>query len=51
MVEAVEVAGMCPMKEYIWRHQATIAEYNVNHPIYELCVGEERMPVSRRFIQ
>ena len=25
--EAIKAAGMCPMWEYVWRQQSTIAEY------------------------
>ena len=33
---ALEAEGMWPVKEYIWRHQDTIAYYIYNHPIYEM---------------
>ena len=36
VAEALEAAGLWPMKEYIWRRQDTIVECIVNHPIYEL---------------
>ena len=42
MAEDLEAAGLWPMKEYIWRRQATIKEYITNHPIYKLCTGEDR---------
>ena len=51
MEESLKGAGMWPMKEYIRRRQATIAEYIANRPIYELCTGSERMPGSSRFLR
>ena len=42
---------MCPMKEYILRCQSIIADYISNRPIYELCMGEERMPGPIIFMQ
>ena len=39
------------MKEYIQRHQATIAEYIVNHSIYETCTGVKQIPGLSSFIQ
>ena len=51
MVEYLEVTGLCPIKEYIHRRQATIAEYTTNHPIHELYTGAERIMVSRRFMR
>ena len=45
------VSRMWPMREYIQRHQATIAEYIVNHPIYERCTGVKQIPGLSRFIQ
>ena len=51
MAEALEATGLWTIKEYIRRRQATIAEYITNRPIYELCMGAERMPGSNRFIQ
>ena len=50
MMEALEATGLWPMKEYIRRQQATIAEYIANHPMYELCTGEERIMGSSRFL-
>ena len=44
-------SGMCPMKEYICRIQATIAEYITNRPIYKLRKGSERVSRSIRFMQ
>ena len=45
MEEDLEVAGLCPMKEYIHRWYITIAEYITNCPIYEVCMGEELIMV------
>ena len=39
-----------PMKQYIQRQKANIAEYIENHPIYELCTGVERMPGLNRLM-
>ena len=47
----MEEAVLWPMKEYIQRQQATIAEYIANKPIYELCTGVGRIQGSRRFLQ
>ena len=38
------------MKEKICRRQATIEEYISNHPIYEVCMGTERILGSIIFI-
>ena len=51
MVEALKAAGMWQMKDFICRRKAKIAEYIVNHPIYELCMGAEWIPGLRRFMQ
>ena len=51
MAEALEAAGLWPTKKYIYRQQDTIAEYIANLPIYELCMGAERMPVSSKFMR
>ena len=51
MDEALEAAGMFPMKEYIRIWQPTIAEYIANCPIYEVCTGLEWVQGSRRFLQ
>ena len=40
-----------PMKEYIKMRKATIVEYIVNHPIYEMWTGAERMPGYIRLIR
>ena len=36
MAEALDVAGLWHMKEYIQRRQSTIVDYIANRPIYEL---------------
>ena len=40
MAEAFDVVELCQIKEHIHNQKATIAEYTVNHPIYELCTGK-----------
>ena len=50
MAEALEGAGMWKIKEYIQRHKAVITDYTVNNPIYEMCMGSERIPGSSRFM-
>ena len=46
VVEALEATGMCPMKDFICRRKDTIEEHIANHPIYELCMGAEKIPGS-----
>ena len=41
--EALEAAGLWPMQEYVWSHQATIAYCISTHMIYELCNGVDKM--------
>ena len=48
--EALEAAGLWPMKEYTLIRQATIADYIANRPIHEVCTGVERMNGSSRFL-
>ena len=48
MAEALEGAGMWKIKEYIQRHKAVITDYTVNNPIYEMCMGSERIPDGAR---
>ena len=50
VAEALEVADLWPLNEYIQRRQANIAEYITNHPIYELCMGVDQMPGSSMFL-
>ena len=35
----MEVTGIWPIRGYVRRWQATIAEYVAGIPIYELCTG------------
>ena len=51
MTEALEAAGICPIKEYIWRRQAATVGYIVNFSIYELCTMAERITGSSISIQ
>ena len=51
MAEAMEEAGMWPMKLYIQRRKANITEYIVNHPINKLCAEVERMPGTNRLMR
>ena len=44
MDEALEIARLWPIKEYIQRRQGTVAAQVVCRPIYELCTGAERIP-------
>ena len=39
-------AGLQEVDTYISRHHNTVAEFIVNSPIMELCLGEERRPGS-----
>ena len=47
----MDAMGLWPIKEYIWRRQATIAEHIVNCPIYELCTATEKMLGSSIFMR
>ena len=44
MVAALETAGLHPIREYIRRRNANIAEKVSCRPIYDLCAKAERMP-------
>ena len=46
MAYALEAVGVCPIKEYIQIHQATIMGKVDFRTIYELCTGAEWMPGS-----
>ena len=50
-MEALEVALLWQMKEYVLWLKATIVEYIVNHPINKLFTEDERMLVSSRFMR
>ena len=41
--ESLETAGSCPIKEYIQQRQDIIAAQVACRPIYELCIGTDRM--------
>ena len=42
--DSLESEGICPIKEYFQRCQATITAQVACRPIYELCTGLERIP-------
>jgi hypothetical protein len=46
--EALELAGLLPVREYISRRQNTVAEWVANRPVLELCTSYERMPGAMR---
>ena len=48
---ALEATGIWSMREYMWRHQTTIAEYVTGRPTYEICTGVERMEGSISFLR
>ena len=43
VLAAMDTTGLNPIREYIRRRQATIAEKVACHPIYEICVEAERI--------
>ena len=47
----LDVKGIWTIKYYIQRLQDNIAAHIINRPIYELCMGAETMPGSRRFMR
>ena len=47
----LEVTGILPIWEYLWRRQAKIAEYVTGRPIYEMCTYPRMMEVSIRFLR
>ena len=51
MDEALDTAGLWPIKEYIQRRQDTVSTKVDLQPIYEMYTGKERMPVTSRFMQ
>ena len=51
MKEALEAAGIWPIKEYTRRQQATIEEYIDTSPIYKLCKRVERMQGTSRMMR
>ena len=50
MEVALEATGIWLMREYARRRQATIVEYIMGWPIYNLCIGVERTEKYRRLI-
>ena len=38
------------MQGYVWILQATIAEYIVTRPIFEMCTGAEQIPGTSRIL-
>ena len=49
--EALDIYRLCPIKEYIQRRQATVAAQVVFRPIYDICTGAGKIPVTRMFMQ
>ena len=45
--KALEVTGMCTIKEYIQRRQATIEVHITNCPIYEVCTGRKYVVIHQ----
>ena len=50
VAEVMESAGLWPIKEYIQRIQDTAAAQVACRPIYELCIGSERMKGTKKFM-
>ena len=49
--EALETSGIWPTKEDIERRKANIVAQVSCRPIYEFYMGEERIPLTSRFLQ
>ena len=49
--EALEEAGLWPMREYIRRRQATIADFIATRPIFELCNNAEVLGGASRVMR
>ena len=47
----MEAAGLHPIRKYIRRRQATIAEKVTCRPIYEICVKVERILGTSRMVR
>ena len=47
----MEAAGIHPIRVYIRRREATIAERAACRPIHELCMEAERFPGTSRLMQ
>ena len=50
VAEALDTYGIWPTKYYIQRRQDTVASQVVCRPMYDMCTGEERMPVTNSFV-
>lgn len=48
LAEAMKLAGLYPMKEYVRRRQATYADYLATRPLYQLCVNTPPVPGTSR---
>ena len=48
--EALETAGLCPIKEYTQKRQDTVASQLVSRTIYEMCVGAYWIPGMSKFM-
>ena len=48
---ALEQAGLFPMREYVRRRQARIAEHIATRPIYDLCAQAQALSGSSRFLR
>ena len=46
----MEAIGIWPMRECMWRRQATITEYILGRPVYNLCTGADSMEGSSRVL-
>ena len=49
--EALDEAGLWPMREYIRRRQATVEQYIATRPIYELCTTAVPQRGSSRLLR
>ena len=47
---ALDTAGLWPIKEYSQQRKASIAAHVAYRPIYEPCMGAERIPGASRFM-
>ena len=51
VTEALETAVICPIKEYKHLRENTVAAQLGYGPVYELCMGTERIPGTSKFMQ
>ena len=51
LAPALEAAGLWPMKEYVRRRQAHIAEYVATRPIFQLCSQAPALSGSSRALR